>query len=111
MVSFSGACSLLTDLSGFSGGPVDAGPPIAMEAGSDAEAGAPLDAGVDAPPDAGSAYAAAVLADGPIAYLRLGDPMGGTAADATGHGNSGTLGTGHTFGVPGALANDPNTAL
>jgi hypothetical protein len=68
--------------------------------------------GVDAS-DAGptSAYAAAVLADMPLGYWRLGEASGATTCvDQTGHGYSGTVVGTITLGVPGALAHDTNTA-
>ena len=48
-------------------------------------------------------YPQAVVADAPVAYWRLGDTSGTTAADRVGT-NSGTLVGGLTLGVPGALA-------
>jgi hypothetical protein len=60
----------------------------------------------------GGTYHEAVLADAPLVFLRLGEPSGAsTASDASGHRNDGTLGSGHVFGIKGALANDTNTAL
>jgi hypothetical protein len=59
-----------------------------------------------------SAYAAAVLADTPLAYWRLGEPSGSTTCvDQTGHGHNATVVGTVTLGVPGALAHDPNTAV
>jgi hypothetical protein len=57
-----------------------------------------------------SFYRAAVIADGPTAYWRLGETSGTTAADAMGahHGGSGGF---ITLGVPGALANDTDKAF
>ncbi|MBV9242301.1 MAG: hypothetical protein JO314_09865, partial [Acidobacteria bacterium] len=56
-----------------------------------------------------STYAAAVLADSPNAYWRLGD-SGPNAVDSTGNtANGSTVGT-VTFGTPGALGGDPDTA-
>lgn len=102
------ACSLFTDLSGLSDGEADAAP--ASDAAS-VDATAKGD-GATNDVDAGGAYAAAVLADDPLVYLRLGEASNAsTAVDATGHGHSGTLGNGHTFGVPGVIVGDTNTAL
>lgn len=55
-------------------------------------------------------YESTVLADGPIAYWRLGETTGPSAVDATGHGHTGTF-VGGTLGVPGAIACDPDRAL
>lgn len=50
-------------------------------------------------------YPAAVTADAPVAWWRLGEAPGATlAADATGHGSTGTYSGGVTLGTPGALA-------
>lgn len=57
-----------------------------------------------------SAYQAAVLADNPVSYWRLGELSGTTAADSV-DGNPGTINGGVTLGVPGALASDSNTAM
>jgi hypothetical protein len=58
-------------------------------------------------PTAATSYASAVLADGPIAYWRLGETSGTTAVDATGHVN-GTYAGGYTLGQPSALSTDSN---
>lgn len=87
------------------------------DAGSDSSTGTGTEAGSEAGPDAGSdaggagtdaggplcGYASTVLADHPLAYLRLDDTSGLTAADATGNGNTGTFKGGVTLGVPGAI--------
>jgi hypothetical protein len=63
---FIGACSLTTDLGGFTGGPVDA---ALGDAAPDSPLVAPADAGVEAALDADlGAYAREVLADRPVAY-------------------------------------------
>lgn len=67
-------------------------------AGADAAAGS-----------GGSAYAAAVLADHPVLYYRLGDANPPVAVDSSGNGHNGTY-MGVTLGVPGAIAGDPDTA-
>lgn len=54
------------------------------------------------------AYANAVLADSPVAYWRLGESSGTSAADTSGNGNTGTYTGGVTLGVPGALAAEPD---
>jgi hypothetical protein len=69
-------------------------------------------ASVDAPPDApSSVYRAAVLADTPLAYWRLGEKSGTVAHDETGNGYDGTYTGTYTLGVPGALTGDPDTAV
>ncbi len=104
------ACSLFTDLSGFTG-PADA----AEDRESPGDGGDPSDArdGGSQPTNdaATSRYASVVLADRPLVYLRLGEAPGRIANDATGNGNSGALGSGHVFGVPGVIVRDPDTAL
>lgn len=57
-----------------------------------------------------SGYAAEVLADGPIAYWRLGDPTTPTAVDATGNGHNGTY-RGVDLGAAGAIVGDADTAV
>lgn len=56
---------------------------------------------------ASSAFAAEVLADGPIGYWRLGEVAGSlTAADASGNRNDGAASGGVTFGQPGFHGGD-----
>ncbi len=57
-----------------------------------------------------SVYTAAVLADGPVAYWRLGEAAGTTAFDASDHGATGTYLNGVVLGQLGALAEDADTA-
>jgi hypothetical protein len=57
-----------------------------------------------------AAYRNQVLADEPIAYWRLGESSGTSAADTSGNGNTGTYGGGPTLGATGALAGDSDTA-
>jgi hypothetical protein len=52
-----------------------------------------------------------VLADSPLAYWRLGESGGSVAADSSGNGHSGTYVSNPTVGVPGALVDDPDTAV
>ena len=53
-----------------------------------------------------SNFAAEVLADGPIGFWRLGEPLGSvTAADASGNGNTGSC-SNITFGQPGFHGGD-----
>jgi hypothetical protein len=54
-------------------------------------------------------YAAEVLADGPLAYWRLGERSGGVARDELGDFDADYLGD-VQLGAPGALTADPNTA-
>jgi hypothetical protein len=66
----------------------------------------------DAAPDASpSKYAAAVLASGPLLYLRFGETSGSTAVDEMHNANGQYPLGGATLGVAGALANDSNTAV
>jgi hypothetical protein len=59
-----------------------------------------------------SPYAQTVLNDGPIAYWRVGESLGPTAIDISGNNYNGTYSaTGITYGVAGAIAQDPNTAI
>jgi hypothetical protein len=58
----------------------------------------------------GSSYVQTVLASHPVAYWRLGESHGPTAADQTGA-HPGTYVGAVTYGVPGAIAGDPNTAV
>ncbi|MBV9173878.1 MAG: right-handed parallel beta-helix repeat-containing protein [Chloroflexi bacterium] len=58
-----------------------------------------------------SAYASAVLADQPMAYWRLNETSGSTAADDSGNRQTANITGGVTRGVSGALAQDVNTAF
>ena len=51
-----------------------------------------------------------MLADSPIAYWRLGETSGNSAADSSGQGHIGSYANGVTLGIPGALSGDPNKA-
>jgi hypothetical protein len=51
-----------------------------------------------------------VLADGPLAYWRLGESSGTTAVDSTGSGHTGTYLGGVALGVPAALVGNTDTA-
>jgi hypothetical protein len=61
--------------------------------------------------NAAGAYAQAVLAKGPIAFWRLGELVGPTAADASGNAHDGTYIGAPTFGEPGAILDDPDGAV
>ncbi|HET8630678.1 MAG TPA: LamG-like jellyroll fold domain-containing protein [Thermomicrobiales bacterium] len=62
-------------------------------------------------PASTSAYQNTVMADEPASYWRLGEAQGTTAADSGSGGNTGRLLGGIVLGAPGALANDPDTAM
>jgi hypothetical protein len=58
-------------------------------------------------------YVDAILGDNPVAYWRLGESGGTTAADSTGHGHTGTAASGTNValgGSAGALVGDTNKA-
>src|SRR5262245_36823989 len=56
-------------------------------------------------------YRAGVLAKGPVGYWRLGEDPGPTAFDEAANGHDGSYFGDPTFGEPGAIADDPNTAV
>jgi hypothetical protein len=62
------------------------------------------------PSTAASAYRSALLADAPIAYWRLDEACGATAYDSSGNNRNGQY-TNVSPGVPGALQQDPDTAI
>jgi PKD repeat protein len=70
---------------------------------------APLTITAGSAPAAG--YRDAVLADSPVAYWRLGESSGTSAADASGGGRTGTYFGAPSFGLQGALAGDANTCV
>jgi hypothetical protein len=80
-------------------------------AGAAASSGAAGASGGGAGGAVSSEYAAAVLADGPVAYWRMGEASGTTAVDATGNGHDGLLKGGVKLGEPGALNGDSDTAM
>jgi hypothetical protein len=57
------------------------------------------------------AYRDLVLSRNPVAYWRLGESAGPTAVDETGQGHNGKYLGNPTFGQPGAIQGDPNTAV
>lgn len=59
---------------------------------------------------ASGAYANAVLADSPSSFWRLGESSGPLAVDSSGY-NDATYTGSFTYGVPGAITTDPNTAV
>jgi hypothetical protein len=64
------------------------------------------------PSPSGDAYSQSVLADGPVAYYRLDESGGPTMCDMSTSKNDGTYSaSGITYGVPGALSGDPDSAV
>ncbi len=59
---------------------------------------------------AGDAYSTAVLADAPTAYYHLND-TGSAAADSSGNGIAGSIGSSVTKGVPGLIRSNSDTAM
>jgi hypothetical protein len=57
------------------------------------------------------AYSASVLDKGPVGYWRLGEAAGPTAHDSSANALDGVYNGKPTFGQPGAIANDPDTAV
>jgi len=58
----------------------------------------------------GSFWTQGIIADGPVAYYRLGEDSGTIAKDFSGYGLDGTYVNGVTLGAEGALAGDSDTA-
>ena len=58
-----------------------------------------------------SAYEDAVLAKDPLAYYRLGEDSGSTAADSSGNGRDGSYFGNYTQGLAGLLGDDEDTSL
>jgi hypothetical protein len=56
-------------------------------------------------------YRDGVLAKGPVGYWRLGEAAGPTATDETPNGYAGGYFGNPTFGTPGAINDDPDTAV
>jgi RHS repeat-associated protein len=57
-------------------------------------------------------YKPAVMADAPVGYWRMGDPIPSVQmADSSGNGNTGTYKNGPTLGAAGGLAGDSDTAV
>ena len=61
--------------------------------------------------DGSDSYGQVVLAKGPVGYWRLGEAGGPTAFDSSGNGNDGTYYGHPSFGQPGAINNNPDTAV
>jgi len=64
-----------------------------------------------ATPPSGSTWATEIAADSPILWWRLGEASGTTAADASGHSNTGTYQGSPTFGTTGLISGDTDTAV
>jgi RHS repeat-associated protein len=63
------------------------------------------------PTVAAGSYAAAVLADTPVAFWPLSERSGGVAHDVTGHGHDGQIGNGVSLGQTGPPTGDGSTAM
>ena len=74
-------------------------------------AAAPGGPGAPVAPTARQSYAAAILADAPAGYWRMGEASGTTMTDATTNGNDGTYAGTVKLGQPGALTGDKATAV
>ena len=75
---------------------------------TDTNDGASIDAPADSPPPT---YRDEVLADAPLFYWRLDEPVGPTATDLSGNGNDGTFVGSVVYERPGALVGDSNGAV
>jgi hypothetical protein len=83
---------------------VDAGRDAVTDASGDSSA--PVDAG-----EAGITYAEEVLMDSPLAYWRFNEDSGTVAVDSSGNGNDGTYVGNVLLGQIGAIANDSDTSV
>jgi hypothetical protein len=61
--------------------------------------------------DGSDSYSQVVLAKEPVGYWRLGELGGPAAFDSSGNGNGGAYYGNPSFGQPGAINNDPDTAV
>lgn len=103
------ACSAV-DLSAYSsGGPPAESADAGAEDGSSVAPGRDAEAGDAGAADGGSGYRAALMADAPIAYWRLGESSGLDAKDEVGAHTGGYQGA-VTLGVPG-VSDDGDTSL
>jgi hypothetical protein len=110
VVVAAGACSVVVSTSGLSGVDGDAGADAAL-IGSDGAAG--LDGGASDPQAAArsEAYRAAVLADQPLAYWRLGEPKDAALVnDTVSGGGKGEVLNGTKLGMPGVFGQGGDTA-
>ena len=62
-------------------------------------------------PQTATGYSASVLADSPLAYWRLGESSGTSAADSSGNNRTGSYLATPSLGLAGALTGDPSTAV
>lgn len=67
--------------------------------------------GSDAPADTGVTYRATVLGDSPLAYWRVGESSGTVAHDEIASNPSAQYVQGFVLGKPGAIVDDPDTAV
>ena len=84
---------------------------VALSACATTPATAPGGPGAAVAPTGRPSYSAAVLADAPAGYWRMGETSGTTMTDATTNGNDGTYAGGVKLGQPGALTGDKATAV
>ena len=84
---------------------------VVLSACAATPAAAPGGPGAPVAPTARQSYAAAILADAPAGYWRMGETSGTTMTDATTNGNDGTYAGGVKLGQPGALTGDKATAV
>ena len=84
---------------------------VVLSACAATPAAAPGGPGAPVAPTARQSYAAAILADAPAGYWRMGETSGTTMTDATTNGNDGTYAGGVKLGQPGALTSDKATAV
>jgi hypothetical protein len=94
-------------MTGLSGGTGYAFRVVASNAYGDGPAAS---SGVVTPSGSATTYASSVLASGPVAYYRLGEGSGQTAADSSGRGQLGAYDQA-TLGVAGAVGGDPDGAV
>ena len=79
----------------------------ALDSGVGADAQIPFEASAtDSSVDAGSAYAATILADGPLAYYRLNEKSGSSVASEVG-GFTGAFTRGTTLGAASSVTREP----
>ena len=84
---------------------------VVLSACAATPAATPGGPGASVAPTARQTYAAAILADAPAGYWRMGETSGTTMTDATTNGNDGTYAGGVKLGQPGALTGDKATAV
>lgn len=103
------ACTLLVPTDELAGSPPSTPPDDGQPTRDASQPTQDASAGADAP---ASPYEALILADGPLAYWRMGISSGRIVPDRTGRGNDLVLqGTGHELGVPGAIVGDGDGAI